>query len=468
MSTSVLGFRGILAGLLNTAFGGKRDYYEVFGYKKTLTFDDYLGKFKRQDVAKRIISAPASATWRNPPVLKAPKNFLKDWDEMVQRLKLWGQIERVDRLAGLGQYSVLFLGIDDNKDPKLPVNKDYSNELLFVQPYAQPNARIKTLEDDIHNPRYGLPKTYEIKANSGIEEEIAGTGAASLTKFKSRTMEVHWSRIVHIAEDTLESNYLGTPRLEAVYNILDDLFKVTGGTAETYWMGSNRGMQVDIDKDAQLSADDADDLADEIDEYQHQLRRVIRTRGVKVNPLGGMTPDPKNTFDVLISLISGTTGIPKRVLTGSEAGQLASDQDRANWADRIKERRTTFAEPNVLLPLLVRLIDAGIMPSTDLTKIDYEWPPNFQLTPLEEAQGMAQKGRALVNLSKMFDEGVQPIASIEECRAIIGLPPKPEVGTLPAPRPVTQTKVPGKPNDTSKEENDPENDPNAPDNAGND
>lgn len=454
--------------LLGMQFGGKRDLYNVFGYTTALTFDMYYKKYKRQDIAKRIVNAPASATWRNPPVLKASKQFQADWDELVQRLKLWGEIERVDRLAGLGNYAILFLGINDSKKADQPVVKDYANELLFVKPYSQASVDIIELDSDIHSPRYGLPVKYKIKSEA---YDLSNNGIATVTKpaFKGTETIVHWTRVVHVAEDCLESTFLGTPRLESVYNLLDDLLKVSGGTSETYWLASNRGMQIDVDKEAELTEEDADALSAEVEEYQHELRRVLRTRGVKVNPLGGQTPDPKNTFDMIISLISGSTGIPKRVLTGSEAGQLASDQDRANWADRIKERRTTFAEPSVLLPLLTQLIAAGIVPDIKLTKIDYEWPPNFQLTPLEEAQSMAQKGRAAVNLTKMFDEGSQPICTLEEARSFIGLPEKPAVGKLEGRIPRTDPNPGANPKkDTSDPENDPENDPGAVDQEGND
>lgn len=462
MSSDLLS-RMNLARLAGMMFGGKRDLYKVFGYKEILTFTDYHQKYERQDIAKRIVNAPASATWRNPPVLKAPQQFLTDWQDLEKRLKLWGEIERVDRLAGLGQYAILLLGINDGKSLETPVAKDYNNELIYVKPYAQPSVQILDLEDDMSSPRYGLPRMYQLKSSKNDMSLIEG----NTVSFKFKEQKVHWSRVVHVAEDCLESNFLGTPRLKGVYNLLDDLLKVSGGTSETYWLASNRGMQIDIDKDAQLTEDDAQDLSDEVDEYQHELRRVLRTRGVTVKPLGGQTPDPKNTFDMIISLLSGSTGIPKRVLTGSEAGQLASDQDRANWADRIKERRTTFAEPNVLLPLLTQLINAGILPDTKLTRLDYVWPPNFQLTPLEEAQSMAQRGRAAVNLSKMFSPGTQPITSMIEARAMIGLPPEPEDGPVPAmvPKEEGTTETPA--SKESDEDNDPENDPSAPDNEGN-
>src|SRR5690606_33041328 len=125
---------------------------------------------------------------------------------------------------------------------------------------------------------------------------------------------VHASRVVHIAENCLENNVFGSPRIERVYNLLDDLLKVVGGSAETYWLTGNRGIHIDIDKDMEMDPTDEKNLTDEVEEYQHQQRRFIRTRGGKVTNLGTDVADPTGVFNVLIAMLSGATGIPKRIL----------------------------------------------------------------------------------------------------------------------------------------------------------
>lgn len=432
--------RAKLALLAGLQFGGKRDLYEVLGYKRVLTFDDYYAKYQRQDIAKRVVAAPPRATWRNPPTLKLRSNkkesanFQKAWDKLAANHHIWGKIEKADKLSGIGRYGIMLLGLSDSTNFETPVNGDQETELLYVQAYTEANAEIVEYDQSPTSPRFGQPLKYKltIKAPTSSVKAVGKTARPNPISTKDTELVVHYTRIIHIAEDTLDDNVIGTPRLEAVFNAFDDLIKVTGGTAETYWLTANRGMQLDIDKDAELSVDDAKALADEIDEFQHQLRRVIRTRGVKTTVLGSDIPDPKNSFDMIISVISGATGIPKRILTGSEVGQLASDQDRANWADLIKERRATYAEPVILLPLLRAFVKAGILPEFKEEDLEIEWPPNFQLTPLEEAQSMAQKGRAAINLAKHLSEP-NPILTREECRTILGVPTEPEDGTLPAP-----------------------------------
>lgn len=440
--------RAGLASALGQSFGGKRDIYKVFGWKKCLTFQDYDNMHRRNGIAKRVITAPASATWRNPPTIKKSDSFKKEWDKLVEEHDIWSQIERADRLAGIGNYSILLLGFSGSGKMETPVVHKEGQELIYVQPYGQQQAIIKKLDDNPNSPRFGMPEMYTIKLNqqSQTDRAAADTTQPSIAlTLKVQDFDVHFSRVVHIAEELTMSNFLGTPRIECCYNDLQDLEKVSGGSAEAFWLGSNRGMQIDVDKDMDLSPEDAEALDAEVEEYQHELRRVMRTKGVKINHMGSNIPDPKNTANLLLAKISGATGIPQRILIGSEAGQLASDQDRANWSDRITERRVHFAEPCVLNPIVEALMNAGTIPEAELDTFEWDWPPNFQLTPLENAQSMAQKARAAINLGKSFVDG-EPLLTKEEAREIMGFAttPAPGMGTIPTkPTVLPPATVPG-------------------------
>ncbi|KKL08247.1 hypothetical protein LCGC14_2577770, partial [marine sediment metagenome] len=410
-----------LSRMLGKAFGGKRDYYEVYGYPKDLTFEDFLAKYRRQDIAKRIVNAPPAGTWRSHPIFKdAGNKFDTKWGELVRNHSLWYQFERMDRLAGIGRFGVALLGFDDSTD--FTQEAKTAKQLLYIQPFTESGVKIKALEQNVSSSRFGLPTMYEIDvidpANILLASRFATSGV------KSKTLNVHWSRTIHIAENPLEDQIVGTSRLEEVFNLLEDLMKIAGGSAETYWLAGNRGMQVDVDKDMDLDSDDTKALSDELEEYMHELRRFIRTRGVKIHPLGGDVADPRSAFDVVIALISGATGIPRRILIGSEAGHLASEQDRANWADRLEERQQDFAEPQILFPFIDRCVSANVLPKPN-EKMTVEWPSTFTLTPLENAQRMAQKARAAINFSRQ-DQFSAPVMTLPEIREALDLPPEPD------------------------------------------
>jgi hypothetical protein len=137
-----------------------------------------------------------------------------------------------------------------------------------------------------------------------------------------------------------------------------------------------------------------------------------------------------------MALLSATTNIPQRILMGAEAGQLASEQDRANWADYMVTRRKTFAEPYVLKPIVRKLGELGYLDPIAWQNLEFEWPEAFSMNPLEKANSIASIGRSVANLSRRNQFG-NPIISDEECRAFMDLPEKPKatdtMPVMPAP-----------------------------------
>lgn len=408
--------------LLGQTFGGKRDLYNIFGYPKNLTHQDLLAKFTRQDIAARIVELYAAGTWADPPSFnEAPTEFLDAWTALTRKQRIWTAFSRADRLCNLGEYALLLLGFDDSGDMSKPVKPGPSRRLLYVRPLSQASASIQQWDLDPRSERYGLPVMYKVSMKDNeLRFALSAPAQASGMSVSTQDLLVHWSRVVHVVEDPLEDDVRGNPRLVRVYNLLDDLIKVTGGSAETFWLTANRGIQVDIDKEMNLDPEDAAQLAQMVEDYQHQQRRVLRTRGVKVNVLGSDVPNPEGAFLMLQTMIAGAAGIPRRILFGSEAGQLASEQDRASWARRLSERRSEFATPRVLIPFVVACQNAGVLPEHPVEEMEVLWGDAFHLSPLEEAQTMAQTARAMVNMSRQAQLGF-PLATQEECRKVLKL-----------------------------------------------
>jgi hypothetical protein len=411
--TSALLDRVKLASKLGFSFGGKRDLYGVLGYETAPTMDHFIAKYMRQDIAARIVDAPPDAIWSDPPEMLGEPALVSAWNEIVRKHEVWTVLHRADRLARLGRFSVILFGFDKGRALDSPV-KD-GRELIYIRPIGESNVTIESFVTNPSDPNFGKPELYTVKFDDPTQKRVTQT---SVTK-NIKDLKVHHSRVLHIVENPLEDEVLSVPIMAKVYNLLDDLLKVAGGSAETYWLAANRGIQADIDKEMEIDPNDAKELSDAMDEYQHQLRRILRTRGVKLNVLSGDMADPKNVFDMIMSILSGATGIPKRILTGAEAGQLASEQDRANWAERIVERRKLHAEPYILRRFIGKLQQFGTLPEGDY---EFKWPEAFKVSPLERAQTMAAAARAVGNLSRQTgNKTPMQITSRVEARAIIGL-----------------------------------------------
>lgn len=433
---------------LGMQFGGRRELYQVFGYPTRITTDHLLAKYQRQDLASRIVDMPPEEMWSTPPKLKDMHGAKKKWDDFANKHQLWQRVIQADKLCAFGSFTLLWLGMRGAPEHKA-ARISSLDDILYVQAYGGDNVKVKTYEDDKSSPRFGQPLTYEIFV--GPYEQ-------------RKPILVHYSRVVHIVDRPLQGLMFGTPRLEQVYNVLEDLLKVGGGAAELYWLTANRGMQVDVDKEMDLQPDDADALQEELDEFQHQLRRYIRTRGVKITTLGSDVADPTGVFNVLIAILAGTTQIPQRILVGSEAGQLASEQDRANWAEYIKRRAKVFGEPCVLRPIMQKLEDLGYLPDGTVEKAKlgmspdesaFEWPEFFHMSPLEDANALASKARAVANLAGRNKNGA-PLISDEEARVMVGVPEQPKSGDTFPKAPVMPTPDDGEDGPNRSQEERPE------------
>jgi len=94
--------------------------------------------------------------------------------------------------------------------------------------------------------------------------------------------------------------------------------------------------------------------------------------------LAQQVSDPKNHVDVQIQMISAVTGIPKRILMGSERGELASTQDREEWLTYVQTRRGEFIEPAIVRPFVGVCMKYNILPTVDNYQLEWNdlWAPN--------------------------------------------------------------------------------------------
>jgi hypothetical protein len=395
-----------LAGL---TFEGARDVFEALGYKKELSNEDYRARYERNSVAARVVEAFPKSTWRgdglelieNPdPNTETP--FETAWNSFAKKLNVQTIFKRADILAGLGRYSTVLIVAPGKLSSPLPTSLK-PEEVLSLACFAEDEAKIKEFQKDPLKPRLGLPLSYNLKRldpDNMIEKEV------------------HWSRIVHVADGCLDDHVYGQPRLQRVWNLLDDLEKVTGAGSEAFWLRAHQGYHFDLDKEVELDDTAETQLSDEVDEFVNNIRRAVRTRGVKLTSLGSDVANFDRNVDSIITQISSGTGIPKRILVGSEQGQLASEQDRVNWAERVQDRRNEFAGPTVVRQFVDRLIEHGALPEP--SDYDVRWPQIFDLSDDERA-------KIAVKYAEINQKAGKIVVTVDEIRDLtLGLGALPE------------------------------------------
>lgn len=417
-------------------FGGKRDLARVLGYKPTLEYDDYLARYARGDIAGRIVEIPAEATWKTLPRLTGDETLLaetalsKKFQRLARKVHLRSMLEKVDVLAGIGRYSVLLIGFGDGKKLDEPVAEGAGGDVLYLAPFSERSAQPNDVDIDPRSPGFGKPLNYTIDLARGIQDNdptIRSVLQRAFGEPSRASQKVHVSRLVHVAEGTLEDGLFGRPRLRRVWDRLDDIAKISGGSAEVFWMIANRGLQFDVDKDLQLNAEDKADLEKQFEEYEHDQRRMFRTRGVTIkglNELGAGLVNPRQVFSVVASLIVGATDIPYRMLFGTERGQNINAQDRRAWLDQVSSRQKGFATEVVLEPLIEKLVHAGALPAVALDA-EIVWPPVHD--DLHQAEVADTVARAEANHGKAAEKGTAVLTTGEFRSILLGLPPeKPE------------------------------------------
>lgn len=406
--TSALIGRAIFAARLGQQYGGDRDIYNALGYKIDIEYRDYAARYLRQDMAKAIINRPVKDTWRGEVnIIESDDDeetkLEKQWKELDKKLKLKSAFVRLDKLAGLGKYAILLLGFADVKkkeDWQKPITT--AKELLYVKPVAEGSISISRYDEEPSSKRYGLPETYS------IELRKAGN--------KTESVKIHHSRVLHVVDEMLEDEVIGVPRLEAVFNRLMDLEKLVGGDAEMFWRGARPGYSGSIKEGFKLNKAEKDALREQFDKYEHELTRFITAQGLDIKSLAQQIADPSGHVEVQIQMISAVTGIPKRILMGSERGELASSQDRDEWLSFIQTRREEYAEPRIIRPFVDKCIELGILakPSDDYS---VEWPDLFALSEKQRTEIGKARAEAIAKYasSAMSEQIMPPEAFLEKC-----------------------------------------------------
>ena len=391
--------RAGLSRLMGRQYDGDRRIYEALGYPdddKDLNFDYYLAKYERQDIASAIIDRPVDLTWNGqikvlePDAQEEDSPLLKAWNGLDERLKIKQHLTQLDKLTGLGEYAVLLYGFSDVKTSEDFIQKagGESLKLLYIKCFGQNSATIQEWEDNSANERYGKPRIYKIT--------ISQPGNAGNTQ----DVLVHHSRILHTNEYSVISDMYGRPRLKPITNRLVDLEKLLGGSAEMYWRGARPGYHAKSQPDYEMSATELEALEDELTKYEHDLRRFISAQGVDIESLQSQISDPMSHIDAQLQAISAQTGIPKRVLVGSERGELSSTQDRGQWLSLVKTRMEEFAEPVILRPFISTCMEHNILPK--IKDFNILWEDLFAPSEKEKVE----VGKLRADALKIYSDAV--------------------------------------------------------------
>jgi len=393
--------------LLTKMLDPRRDLNTECGYITDPQASDFNDMYKQEGVARRVVHVLPEESWQVQPTVYETEDpeeteFERAWRDLAEAHDLFTVLARADIISGIGRFGVIVLGIDDGRRlAEEAVFGASGRQLLYARPFDESVVKIQAMEKNTASPRYGHPIRYAIQ----FETSVGGTTS-------SVTEEVHWTRVIHLADNRRMSDVLGVPRLRPVFNRLQDLRKLLGGSAEMFWQGAFPGFSVEVDPkllEAGMSVNiNVDDVKEQILNYVNGLQRWLQFIGLTVKTLAPQVSDPAAHIEAQLKAIAISLGIPYRVFIGTEEGRLAGGQDARAWAQRVRHRQINYLTPFVVRPLIRRLIDLGVLPEPQSLTI--EWPEMLSPSEQERAEIAKVRTEAIKTFVQGDGEQVVPLA----------------------------------------------------------
>lgn len=347
-------------------------------YPERVTFDMFFRMYSRNNVAARVIETFPDYSWSVMPFVtdeggeksqfsKSVATLLSTQYKMQDGVKqsLLASMKQLDVLGGIGGESLLVFGFTDGRRLNEPVSGNKGTEIGWIKLLHNGQFEVEKRDEEETSATFGDIILYKTK-------DFASTGDLNFNNQIANNRSIHASRCVHFKE----SNGLsyGTSRIQKCYNQLLDITKLSGASAEVYWLGAFSGLSIETDPQAMLSDESYATMKEETTKYFDGLARSLIFEGATSKLLYPAIVSPKDHFDLQITMISIATGIPRRFLTGAEAAKLASQQDTLNWMERVTNRREMFVGPKVVSPVVQRCIDAGVIRKPVGNTFSVAWP----------------------------------------------------------------------------------------------
>jgi hypothetical protein len=445
----------------------------------------------RDPIANRVNSIFAKQSWQVRPEIYEDENpdtetaFEKSWQEVLNKFTggryhknpnyslLWDYTKRFDIASGIAHYGVMLIGLDDGKKLSQPAEFLSEGEsiskperrITYLRVFPEHLCEVIDYEEDTRSERYGQPTKYNLKL---IDPRSIGNDRGHTED----TLEVHWTRVLHLAHNCEAQDTFGLPNTLCVWNRLLDSKKLYGGSAEMYWKGALPGLFLGTDPalGGDVDIDDPELAREEVEQYQNGLQRILMMVGFKPEQLAPTVVDPTPQIERQVEAICIAMGVPKRIFMGSERGELASSQDDAEWNDTLRSRQYDFNTPRVVAPMVERFI---LMKALATPKESFQvfWPDmTFQLTqalaqyitsmayhlmsPMDyfvNVWGMPEKTvKSILENTKKSDEFKKALAMHAEAKAEMSMNPLDKGGSRLQKRKDSRKKMQGRFSDNGK------------------
>lgn len=410
-------------------------------------------------IANRVNSLLPKECWKTAPEVYEDEDnnketpFEKSWKELCQNLRqksklksakynpVWSVLAKADLISGIGHFGIILLGINDKKELKEPIDgfedenndevfsvdilskegteaqyNDYNSlpqdttetdkeeikpkeapteglRLLFIRTFEEALVEITTWDSNTNSARYGQPLFYNVQLSDPKE------GGIGINQ-PNNTVKVHWSRVIHIADNCKSSEVIGVPRCRPIMKPLQDLAKIYGGQAEGYWQVCLPGVILESEAGTDV---DAEKTKAGVQNYIHRMQRWLSLSGMTAKTLQGTVQNPTPHLQANIDAICIQEAVPIRIFMGSERGELSSTQDKDSWEERLSERQENYITPNIVSPFIDRMIKIGILIEPESYSVNWDTVDNTSKTVKAQLALTITQALAAYQLGELYN-----------------------------------------------------------------
>lgn len=394
------------------------------------TVNDYKKYFDFDGATTRAISVFPDECWAEPPeIYETEKSYSTSFEKRVNSIcedfSLNAYFHKADVKSGIGHYGGLLIGINDGKDPSEPVDTmdpvtgvPYENikkeyEPLYFRALDETELKIMKLNTDPTSPRFGMPEMYRVLLYNPMDVNYTTINY----------LNVHWTRLVHIPSDSIggvAGEIYANPRVQNVFQYLQSARKVIHSSAEMFYKGAFPGYALKSipDPTGMTSvALDKDSISAEMYSYQNDLKRYIALQDMDIEPLTPQIAVATQHLEDQLKMVASVLGVPYRIYMGSEAGHLASSQDKSTWNGRVSGRQKNRCHPIIVKPVMKRLQDLCILPR--VKKFFVDWNDLNNLTDMDKADIALKQSQAMMAYIKGGCDTLLP--PLEYLTTVLGL-----------------------------------------------
>lgn len=335
-----------------------RDY----GWPSELTFFMHWNMWRRHSIGSAVVSLPVKLCWMTKPEIRSSEKehdedvFESQMKKLVKRLKLWQRLRGGDLRQRVGRYGALVMTVADGKKLSEPLGVMHSNKVLSAKPVFEDQLRVSQAETDETSIRYGQPIMYTLNEND----------ISARSQWNNRSTQIHWTRVIPLAEGADDGTIYGIPTLENIFNDLIDWDKVKGSGGEGFWRAAAQKFILQASKDSHAkrpSPDELDDLTDMLVDMFSGFDSMPYTGGWELKSLDTSMPTPDGFVAALEKSIAAGSTIPLKILFGSQTGVKAGDEDTSHFMRLLQSRRE-----NELTDMVVDVVDWFDAHTTDIDK----------------------------------------------------------------------------------------------------